>query len=58
MDSIIELMLAPSPGQESLQRAQLILDAYADTIERILGAPAGSLKAFDGDAFEEWFAAE
>jgi hypothetical protein len=29
-------------------------DAYFDSIERILGAPAGSLKVLDAGVFKEW----
>lgn len=58
MDSIAELLLSPSSSEETLQKAQVILDAYVDTIERILGSPSGSLKGFEADAFKEWFAAK
>ncbi len=58
-DKLIELMLSPQPDQSARQELETVLDAYFDayfdTIERILGAPAGSLKVFDLDVFKEWF---
>jgi AcrR family transcriptional regulator len=53
-DSMVGLILAPEPGQITLPKIEALLEAYFDTLERILGAPAGSLKAFDAHAFEEW----
>ena len=54
-DDLIDLMLSPHPDPATFQKTELILDAYFDTIERILGAPAGSLKSFDADTFKDWF---
>ena len=54
-DTIIELMLSPNPDQTTFQKSEIILDAYVDTIERIVGAPSGSLKVFEPDAFKEWW---
>ncbi len=57
-DQVIGLLLSPQPDQATLQELETVLDAYFDayfdTIERILGAPAGSLKVFDVDVFKEW----
>ena len=55
LDSIIELMLTPKPDQATFQKTKTILDAYVDTIERILGASSGSLKIFEPDTFKDWF---
>jgi hypothetical protein len=30
------------------------MDAYFETVERILGAPQGSLKVIEADAFKDW----
>jgi len=55
-DNLIGLILTPGPDPATFQKAEVILDAYVDTIERILGAPSGSLKVFEpGDLFKEWF---
>lgn len=56
-DNIIGLLLSPHPDQATIQELETILDAYVDTIERILGAPSGSLKVFEADAFDELIAA-
>jgi TetR/AcrR family transcriptional regulator, transcriptional repressor for nem operon len=57
-DSIIALLLSPKPDQAAVQEIETRLDAYFeayfDTIERILGAPAGSLKVLDVEVFREW----
>ena len=55
-DSIIELLLSPGSAQTAMQELETILEAYFDSIERILGVPAGSLKRFDADAFQDWLA--
>jgi AcrR family transcriptional regulator len=54
-DTLIGLLLSPGPDQAAFQKAEIIMDAYVDTIERILGVPSGSLKVFEPDAFREWF---
>ncbi len=57
-DKVIELVLSPLPDQAALRETETVLDAYFDayfdTVERILGAPAGSLKVFNVDVFKEW----
>src|SRR5713226_3435253 len=56
-DTIIGLLLSPRPDQATFHKSEIILDAYVDTIERIVGAPSGSLNIFEPDAFKEWFVA-
>jgi hypothetical protein len=51
---MVGLMISSEPGQATLQKIETLLEAYFDTIERILGAPAGSLKVFDAQVFKEW----
>jgi AcrR family transcriptional regulator len=57
-DTIVGLLVSSQPGQAAPQALEDTLDAYFDayfeTIERILGAPAGSLKVFGAGAFKEW----
>ena len=53
-DSMVGLMISSEPEQAILQKIGVMLEAYFETIERILGAPTGSLKAFDAQVFEEW----
>jgi TetR/AcrR family transcriptional regulator, transcriptional repressor for nem operon len=54
-DVLVDLMLAPDPEQGSVKQAQTYLDAYFDSIERMLGAPAGSFKVLDAGVFKDWF---
>ncbi len=53
-DSIVGLMLSPEINQATLQELEAILAAYFDSVERILGAPAGSLNVFEPGAFNDW----
>jgi TetR/AcrR family transcriptional regulator, transcriptional repressor for nem operon len=39
----------------ALQRAEKIVVAYNDAMERILGAPKGSIRIMDIEALKEWF---
>jgi len=54
-DTIIGLLLSPHPDQVTFQKLQITMDAYVDTLERIIGAPAGFLKIFETGVFSEWF---
>ena len=54
LDSIIELMLSPKLDQAAICELETILAAYIDTVERILGAPQGSLNVFEPGAFDAW----
>lgn len=58
MDSMVELLLSPVPDQVDFEKFGIILDAYVDAVERILGAPSGSLSIFEKDSFKHWFCAE
>ncbi len=53
-DTLAGLLLAPGSDEATLQKAEITLSAYVDTIERILGAPAGSLDVFEPGVFKEW----
>jgi AcrR family transcriptional regulator len=57
-DTIIGLLLSFQTGQAAIHELETALDtffdAYFDSIERILGAPAGSLKVLDAGVFKEW----
>ncbi len=51
-DAILELRLAPGPAP--LPKLARLLEAYAGSVERILGAAAGSLKFSTAQDFKEW----
>ncbi len=53
-DTIIGLLLDPQPGRETLAKLEIMLRAYIDAIERIIGAPEGSLNVFDRKELEDW----
>jgi TetR/AcrR family transcriptional regulator, transcriptional repressor for nem operon len=55
-DAFAELLLSPQSHGDELQRAERLVAAYGDALERVLGAPAGSLKLMDAAALREWFA--
>jgi AcrR family transcriptional regulator len=57
-DSIIGLLLSPQLNQVTFQKLEIYMNAYVDTIERIIGAPSGSLKIFEPGIFKEWFVEE
>jgi AcrR family transcriptional regulator len=49
-----ELLLSDEPGRDNLQELETVIAAYTDTIERVLGAPGGSLKLMDTEMLKEW----
>ena len=54
-DAFAELLLAREPQGDELQRAERLIAAYDDALERLLGAPAGSLHLMDAESLKEWF---
>ncbi len=54
---IVGRLLAPQPDGAGSGDLQNTLNAYSDAIERILGAPAGSLKFFEVADFQGWLVA-
>ncbi len=53
-DTLTELVLQPQIEQAGIQELEDILDVYADTVERILGAPPGCLHVLEPGAFDSW----
>ncbi len=56
-DSLIGLLLSPALDRAAVQELEDTLEAYVDMVERILGAPAGSLRVFGPGAFDDWLPA-
>jgi AcrR family transcriptional regulator len=56
-DAFAELLLAREPQGDELQRAERLIAAYNNALERVLGAPAGSLHLMDTESLKEWFVA-
>jgi len=40
---------------QTLHRAEMMITAYNDSVERILGAPKGSIHLMDTESLKEWF---
>ncbi len=56
-DAFSGLLLADEKERDphALEQAETLLAAYTDAIERILGAPAGSICLMEAEALQEWF---
>jgi AcrR family transcriptional regulator len=53
-DQVAELLLTETPQTDALKRLEDIIGAYSEALERILGAPAGSLPLMDVGLLQEW----
>ncbi len=53
-DKIVSLVLSDHPPPDALEQLELIVGAYYESLERILGAPAGSLWTGTMDILKEW----
>jgi len=54
-DTLARLLLSSEPGRDDFPHAERIVATYADALERILGAPSGSLSIIDPQMLQEWF---
>jgi AcrR family transcriptional regulator len=60
-DTFAQMLLSDHSDSEeamhdhALQQAETLIAAYNDTLERILGAPQGSIHLMDTEALKEWF---
>jgi hypothetical protein len=54
-DAFKDLFFGAEPLSEKAQRATTVVAAYNDAMERVLGAPAGSLNLIDAETLNEWF---
>jgi AcrR family transcriptional regulator len=53
-DAMAELLLSEEMPEDALQRLEAIAGAYSQALERVLGAPAGSLPLVDVVNLKEW----
>ncbi len=53
-DTLIARLLVTKGGLASTQEVETALDAYVDAIERILGAPSGSMQGLKAGDFKDW----
>jgi AcrR family transcriptional regulator len=56
-DAMVELIFSSEEREIELAHAERLVAAYNNTLERVLGAPAGSLNLMDRDTLKEWFVA-
>jgi hypothetical protein len=56
-DGFAELLLSPDARGDHWQRAERLIAAYNDALERLLGAPAGSVQLMDAESLQAWFVA-
>ena len=54
-DAFNDLLFSSEPQAEKMQRAAAVVTAYNDALERVLGAPPGSLSLIDAETLNEWF---
>jgi AcrR family transcriptional regulator len=53
-DAFIPLLLSGETKGDEFQRTESLVAAYTDALERILGAPTGSLQLIDTATLKEW----
>lgn len=54
-DTLGHLILSSTPEHDNLQQAERTVATYNDALERILGAPKGSLSLANTQVLREWF---
>ena len=54
-DKIVGLLLTDKPPPDALEQLEATVGAYYESLERILGAPIGSLSTGSIDLLKEWF---
>jgi AcrR family transcriptional regulator len=54
-DALAEIFLSLEPDRDELGRVESTVAAYTDALERVLGAPSGSLSLVDVETLKEWF---
>ena len=53
-DKVVSLLLTERPPPDALEQLEAAIGAYSESLERILGAPPGSLPLGDVDVLKEW----
>jgi AcrR family transcriptional regulator len=54
-DAFVDLLFSRVPQRDDLPRAESLVAAYNDALERVLGAPTDSLNLIDAETLKEWF---
>lgn len=55
-EAFVPIFLSSEAGDDVLARAQRLTAAYNEAVERVIGAPPGSLQLIDAATLAEWFA--
>ena len=53
-DKFVELLLTDHPPPDAVQQLEALIGDYSDSVERILGAPSGSLPLGNIATMKEW----
>ena len=54
-DAMVDLMFSSEEREIELAHAEKLVAAYNDALERVLGAPSGSINLMDNETLKEWF---
>lgn len=54
-DTFVNLLLSGEQDAVAMEQAETMFKAYNDALERVLGAPKGSIKVIDQDTLKEWY---
>ncbi len=54
-DTLAGLLLSSDPQRDDLRHIESTVAVYTDALERVLGAPTGSLPLIDTETLKEWF---
>lgn len=54
-DTLGVMLLAYDPQNDNQKQLEVLVAAYTDALERVLGAPKNSIVIIDGSTMEEWF---
>jgi TetR/AcrR family transcriptional repressor of nem operon len=54
-DAMVALIFSSQEKESEFARAEKMVAAYNDALERVLGAPAGSVNMIDGKTLRAWF---
>jgi AcrR family transcriptional regulator len=54
-DALVALIFSSQEKESEFARAEKMVAAYNDALERVLGAPAGSVNMIDGNTLRAWF---
>jgi TetR/AcrR family transcriptional regulator, transcriptional repressor for nem operon len=54
-DRYAEILLSGETQSVNMERVRCISAAYSEAIERVLGAPPGSIEVIDTGSLEQWF---